>query len=213
MSVDLSKNFLRALHLFNIDNFEITDNDIITQYNSDEYIPLNISFSQVKEDYSLSKNQVTITSPDINRYFSKILTGYMNGVTWVAPTDLKGKRVIIKKIVYDFIDNNEVVENLYPDIYLYPSVDLYPGTTLENYGEMPTSSDYPLLNIDTLPDYNEYILFNGIVKNIALGSNGITLTCTNIPVAMDKLCFTRTYDQSEFLAVTNTMAEEIEWGV
>lgn len=199
-----SNDSVAMLHLFefemrdfdgNVDEIlYMTDHDIFVNFDSNEYVPLAITFDKLSEDFALTADSVSVTIDNINGAVSSdaLSKEWRNNpckitrVIYSPPsTTITGQSIASMNGTYDF------------------------GLTGEG------SATYPRLdfNLDEVPPtFDQYVLFNGIIDTFSASEASLRGTMTTKFIHWATPYPIRTYNQSEFTAIADVIFDEIIWG-
>lgn len=176
-------------HLIEIDdgsNFiYLTDNDVFVLYGTHEYTPVQISFDAIKEDYSLSADGTNIAIGNINKTIS----------AEILANEMRNRNVRIYRAVYA------------------QAAQTISSTTYE-FGLFSFDAGYPQLNLDgaSYSTKSVILLFSGIIDRVTANETSASLNCTSDFIKWNKPYPSRTYSQTDFTTVIQSMTSEIRWG-
>lgn len=176
-------------HLIEIDadggTIYLTDNDVFVLYGTNEYTPVQISFDVIKEDYSLSADGTNISIGNINHTIS----------SEILSSELRNRAVRIYRAVYT------------------QASQTISSTTYE-FGLFSFDAGYPQLNLDgaTYSTKSVILLFSGIIDRVSANETSASLNCTSDFIRWNKPYPSRTYSQTDFDTIIQSMTGEIRWG-
>lgn len=186
---------LAILHLFEFDmyNFDntfketlrFTDHDIFVDYNGYDYTPLAITFDAMTEDFTMSADSINITIDNVNSALSAT----------ALSTEWRNNRAVIKRVAY-----TPPSETIADEVYTY------------GYGDNITDSGYPELDLDAISEKDVWTLFGGIIDTFSATESVLNGTITTEFNNWSKPYPTRTYNQTEFTTIVDTMTQTIYWG-
>ena len=187
-----SNDQVSVLHLFEFDmyNFDgtfketlrFTDHQIFVDDGTNEFTPLAITFDTLKEDSSMQSDSISITIDNV----SGAITAEALASEW------RSNRASIKRV-----------------IFVPPEQTLFDETYEYGYGDF--LDGYPKLDLTTLTR-DEYILFDGIIDTFNANENVLNGTITSLFVNWFKKFPDRTFNQTEFSTIVDSMAETTQWG-
>lgn len=180
------------LHLFEFDMYNLdgtfketlkfTDHDIFVDDGTNEYTPIAITFDSLNEDSSMQSDSINITIDNVNG----VIAGEALSSEW------RGNRASITRVIYT--PNSTT---MYDEVYTY------------GYGD--NLDGYPKLDLTELTK-DVYIMFQGIINTFTATETILNGEITSLFTNWNKIFPERTFNQSEFSTIIDTMTDELQWG-
>jgi len=166
-----------------------TDHDVFVEYAGIEYTPLAVTFDSLSEDGSMETDSINISIDNING----LLTAEALASEW------RNNPWKITRIV--FTPPSEIID---ADVYEFGVSDTETDPTNE--------SIYPKLDFANVPNYDAYVLFEGIINTFNATSQVLNGSLTTKFINWNKAYPTRTYNQNEYTSVVSAITTELYWG-
>jgi len=186
-------NQFAILHLFTFDMHDLdgvfvetlrfTDFDIYVTYDSNEYIPLAITFDALNEDLSMQTNSINISIDNVSGDLS----------AEALASEWRNNPASITRVIFTPPSETPVDGITYP------------------YGYGDNLDVYPQIDL-TLITKDVYTLFSGYIDNFSATEQSLTGTISTQLVHWQKPFPRRTYNQNEYNSIINAMVETIYWG-
>jgi len=183
---------IAILHLFEFDMYNLdgtfketlrfTDHDIFVNDGGVEYTPLAITFDKLSEDGSMQSDSINVSIDNV----SGALTSEAFASEW------RNNRCKITRVVYT------------------PPSDTIDAEAYE-YGYGDNLDTYPKLDISSISK-DSYTLFEGIIDTFNATEQSLSATLTSLFTNWSKPYPSRTFNQTEFNSIVNTIADSVYWG-
>lgn len=161
-----------------------TDHDLFVQYGGNEYIPMNVSFDRLAEDFTLSSDSVNITVDNVNG------------------------EIVDNAIASEWRNNVARIERV---IYI-PEAQTFGADTYENGVVAGMASGYPELDLATVTKKDVYTLFEGAIDTFSATAQSLSGTLTTQFAHWNKPVPERTFSQTEFTTIIEAITAELYWG-
>ena len=187
-----------------------TDNELFIVIDNETYTPVSISFDEIREDFTLQADQVSIVIDNI----SQEITSDALTKEW---RNNNGK---IYRIVYNELPQStpeEIAAAITPGETLYPSTTLFPTeleASFEN-GIFSFDEGYPSINFDQsayLNRFNKDLIFDGLQDDLSGGSGTAIIVLTSVLSVWSTPYPSTSFDQGAFLDMISTMTKTLDWG-
>lgn len=185
---------IALLHLFtfemrNLDGtfaewLRFTDHDVFVQYDGNEYIPMNVSFDRLTEDFSLQSDSINIQIDNVNG------------------------EIVEKAIAYEWRNNSARIERV---IYT-PEMQTIGGEVYPVGLVADTGSGYPELDLADVTNKDIYVLFDGAIDTFSATSQSLSGTLTTQFAYWNKAIPERLFSQNEFTTIIDAIVSELYWG-
>jgi hypothetical protein len=162
----------------------LTDHDIFVTFDGQEYTPVSVTFDQLTEDTSNSANTINVSIENITNELSSI----------ALQNEWRNNAAKIIRVMYQ-----PPAATLDGEVYDY------------GIGGNEAANVYPNLDLTAVP-LDSYSLFDGVIDNMVVTSQAVSVGLTNLFVHWQKTYPERTYSQNEFTTVVDAIVEEIYWG-
>lgn len=186
-----------------------TDNELFVIIDSETYTPISISFDEVREDFTLQADQVSIVIDNI----SQEITSDALTKEW---RNNNGK---IYRVVYNELPQStqaEIDAGLTPANDLFPSNTLFPAdleASFEN-GIFSFDEGYPSINFDKtdyLNRFNKDLIFDGLQDDFSGGNGAATIILTSVLSVWDTPYPADSFDQGQYLDMISAMTQTLDW--
>lgn len=189
-----NEDAIALLHLFtfemrNLDGtfkewLRFTDHDLFVQYDGNEYMPMNVSFDRLAEDFTLSSDFINITVDNVNG------------------------EIVDHAIASEWRNNVARIERV---IYI-PEAQTFDSEIYENGVVSGVASGYPELDLSTVTKKDVYTLFEGAIDTFSATAQSLSGTLTTQFAYWNKAVPERTFSQTEFTTIIEAITTELYWG-
>jgi len=162
----------------------LTDHDIFVTFNGQEYTPVSVTFDQLTEDISNSANTINVSIENITNELSSIAlqNEWRNNAAKIIRVMYQPPATTLDGEVYDYGISGNEAASMYPELDLTSVL---------------------------LDSYN---LFDGVINNMVVTSQAVSVGLTNLFVHWSKAVPERTYTQNDFTSIIEAIVDEIYWG-
>ena len=181
------------IHLFEFDMYTLagvfdetlrfTDHDVFVYDGTNEYTPLTITFDRLSEDFTMASDTINVTIDNIN----EALTTEALGSEW------RNNRAKITRVL------------------ITPPAETISSETYEFGISENSTAAYPRLEIAGITK-DTYVLFEGVIDTFSATSQTFTAQLTTKFTFWQSPYPTRTYNQTEFTTIVDSMTSVIYWG-
>ncbi len=188
----------------------LTDNELFVTIDGELYSPIDISFNEIREDFTLQSDQVEILADNID---SSLTTDALT-------KEWRNNNGKIYRVVYNELPQStqqEIDNALIPSSSLFPSSTLYPKELEQGFenGIFSFDDGYPSINFDQsgyLNRFNKDLIFDGLIDDFKGGNGRATVTLTSVLSVWDTPYPSDSFDQGKFKDIISAMTAELNWG-
>lgn len=218
---------IKSLDGLTTETLRFTDNDLFIKIDNETYTPISISFDEIKEDFTLQADQVTILVDNIDgELTSEALT-----------KEWRNNNGRIYRVIYNELPQEDIgltpANLLYPSNTLFPSdggIPNYPSDTLYPSDNLrPTyerlqyyingifsfDNGYPSIDFDKVEYSNnpqKDLIFEGLIDDFKGGSGSVTFELTSVLSVWNTPFPSETFDQGQFKNIISAMTTSLNWG-
>ena len=187
----------------------LTDNELFIIIDGETYTPISISFDEIREDFTLQADQISIAIDNI----SQEITADALTKEWRNNT---GR---VYRVVYNELPQStqaEIDAGVVPSNTLFPSTTLFPAeleASFEN-GIFSFDEGYPSINFDKseyLNRFNKDLIFDGLQDDLSGGNGTAKIVLTSVLSVWDTPYPADTFDQGKYLDMISTMTQTLDW--